>query len=65
MVQSPKKFKVTPACRFHVATVGSDGQINANTGYSKPYRFKAYADKLVDAGYSDSKLRTVTVIIFE
>lgn len=52
-------------CRFHVATVGADGYINADTGYSKPYRFKAYADEIADAGYSDYKLKTVTVIIFE
>lgn len=65
MVQSPKKFEVTPACRFHVATVGADGQINADTGYSKPFRFKAYADDIADAGYLDWKLRTVTVVIFE
>lgn len=68
MVQSSKKFKVTPDpyfCRFHVATVGADGRIDADTGYSKPYRFKAYADDIVDAGYSDRELKTVTVIIFE
>ena len=52
-------------CRFHVATVGDDGQVNADTGYSKPYRYKAYADEQADAGYLDWKLRAVTVIIFE
>lgn len=68
MVQSSKKFKVTPDpyfCRFHVATVGADEQINADTSYSKPYRFKAFVDDIVDAGYLDWKLRTVTVVIFE
>lgn len=77
MVQSNRKTesdsakvsaKVTPDpyfCRFHVATVGADGQINADTDYSKPYRFKACADDIADAGYSDLKLRTITVIIFE
>lgn len=68
MVQSPKKFKVTPdpyLCRFHVTTVGADGRINADTSYSKPYRFKAYADDIADAGYLDWKLKTVTIIIFE
>lgn len=52
-------------CRFHAATVGTDGQINTYTEYSKPYRFKALADEFVDAGYSDYRLKTVAVIIFE
>lgn len=52
-------------CRFHIATVGSDTKINADTVWSKPFRYKAFADEITVGGYDDWKLKTVTVIILE
>lgn len=47
-------------CRYHAATVGSDGRINENTVYSDYYWDKVAVERLVAA---DTRRKAITVII--